>query len=63
MLGKKMKNTNCIMCDDQTLNDERLYATDFKVKGQDVPLCSTCEKDHFKYLGAVVFAKALWKNK
>lgn len=57
-----MKNTDCVMCGEKTLSDERLYAIDFKRNGKNVPLCSTCEKDGRKYLSAVIFAKALWKN-
>jgi len=51
------------MCDEKTLETERLFATDFKQHGHDVPLCSACEKDTHKYISAVVFAKAMWKNK
>lgn len=53
----------CIMCDENTFNDEYIYAQDFKCKGKDIPLCSTCENDAAKYMHAVAFAKATWRNK
>lgn len=60
---RRLTSQSCIMCDEYTFTDERIYAVDFKRIGNAIPLCSTCEKDHRKYMHAVAYAKAYWKNK
>lgn len=57
-----MRNNNCIICDTKTFLAERIHAADFNKRGHDVPLCSTCENDAYKYMMAVTFSKAMWKN-
>lgn len=53
----------CILCNDKVFPEEKIKAEDYGYKGKDLPLCSTCEKDPYKYIHAIVYAKAYWHVK